>query len=120
MIGFGRQKRNLGAVSSSVLVLDFLESSDGLSGNVASSVAGPSSSSGAEGRVDLRVQLAEVILGEDVDVLGFGDLGVALVTSTTVGSDDLGSPALDLGDVSVVLGVTSGEGGVGKSLKSEF
>ena len=117
MIGFERQKRYLGAVSSSVLVLDFLESSDSLSGNVASSVASPSSSSRVEGGVDLGVQLAEVILGEDVDVLGLGDLSVALVASSTVGSDDLGSPLLDLGDVSVVLSVTFGEGGVGESLE---
>ena len=107
----------IAAVSSVILVLDFLESSDSLSGNVASSVASPSSSSRVEGGVDLGVQLAEVILGEDVDVLGLGDLSVALVASSTVGSDDLGSPLLDLGDVSVVLSVTFGEGGVGESLE---
>ena len=49
------KNKNLITVSSLVLVLDFFESSDGLSGNVASSVTGPSSSGGAEGRVDLGV-----------------------------------------------------------------
>ena len=71
---------------SGVLVLDLLESSDGLSLDLASSVAGPSAGGGADSGVDLAVQLAEVILGEDVDVFGLDDLGVALGSvSVTVG-----------------------------------
>merc|ERR1719515_690592 len=61
------------AVSSAELVLDLLESSDGLSRDASSSFARPSPSGGAQRRVDLRVQLAEVVLGEDGDLVTFLD-----------------------------------------------
>jgi len=107
-------------VFSGVKLLDLLESSDSLSGDVASSIAGPSSGSGAEGRVDLRVQLAEVILGEDVDIVAIhNDLGVALGSlSVTVGSTESVHPFVELVEVSSVLLVFKVEGGIGKSLKN--
>lgn len=104
---------------SSVQVLDLLKSSNSLSGEVSSSVAAPSSGSGAEGRVDLRVQLAVVVSGEDIDISGFLDFGIALSTiSVTVGSSDLSGPLVDLRHVSgVLLAVFDVEGLGGESLE---
>ena len=125
MVFSGRQitcafSEDLSAVESSVLVLDLLKSSDSLSGEFSSSVAAPSSGGGAEGRVDLRVQLAPVVLGEDLDISGFLDLGIALSTvSVAVGCLDSIGPAGDLGHVSGVLSVVFNvEGGVGESLEN--
>ena len=104
---------------SVVLVLDLLESSDSLSVDLASSVASPSSGGGGKSRVDLRVQLAVIILGEDLDISSLIDglLGVALSTvSVTVGTSDLVHPGVDLHDVSGILGVVHVEGSVSKSL----
>merc|ERR1712157_95179 len=111
--------RNLCAVVSVVLVLDLLESSDSLSVDLASSVASPSSGGGGKSRVDLRVQLAVIISGEDLDISSLIDglLGVALSTvSVTVGLGDLLHPAVDLGDVSGILGVVHVKGFGSKSV----
>jgi len=106
-------------VLSVVQVLDLLESSDSLSGNVSSSVTGPFSGSGAESRVDLRVQLAVVVLGEDGDVVFLlDDFGVALSSiSVTVGDDEGIHPCAELGHVSRILLVSHVKGGIGKSLE---
>jgi hypothetical protein len=105
-------------VVSGVLVLDLLESSDGLSLDLASSVASPSAGGGAQSGVDLRVEMAEVVLGEDGDVGSLLDHGVALFSvSVTVGGNDGGHPEVDLLDVSGVLLAVHVEGGFSKSLE---
>jgi hypothetical protein len=111
--------RNLCAVVSGVLVLDLLESSDGLSLDLASSVASPSAGGGAQGGVDLRVQLAEVVLGEDGDLVTFfDDRGVALVSGKlAVRLDDLILPEVELSNVASVLFVLHIKG-LGESLKN--
>ena len=95
------------AVSSAELVLDLLESSDGLSRYAASSFARPSASGGAQRRVDLRVELTEVVLGEDGDLVTFLDeFSVALGScKITVGFDDFSLPEVELLNVSSILGV---------------
>ena len=92
---------------SVVLVLDLLESSDGLSGDLAFSVASPSTGGGRKSGVNLLVQLAVIILGEDGDLITFvDDFSVTFSSgSVTVGLSDLVDPAMDLGDVSDVLGI---------------
>ena len=106
-------------MSSVVLVLDFLESSDGLSLDLASSFARPSAGGGAQGGVDLRVQLAEVVFGEDGDLVTFfDDRGVALVSGKiAVRLDDLILPEVELSNVASVLLVLHIKG-LGESLKN--
>ena len=107
---------------SGVLVLDLLESSDGLSLDLAASVARPSAGGRAQSGVDLRVELAEVVGGEDGDLVSLGnDLRVALGSvSVTVGGGDGAHPVVDLRDVSRILGVIHVEGLGGESLEKNI
>ena len=110
------------AVSSVELVFNLLESADGLSGDASSSFAGPFSSSGAQGSVDLQVELAESLLswlGEDGDLVTFlDDLGAALCSFTrTVGHEDF---CLELINVFRILAVLHIKDGVCESLKNSI
>ena len=84
------------AVSSSVLVLELLESSNGLSGNVASAIASPLSSKGGHGRVELRVQLAVVIGAEDLNVISIIDYLAASSAVLVPGFVNESKPAFEL------------------------
>ena len=70
-------RKSLFAFAAGVLVLELLHSSHNLSGNVSSAVASPLSSERGNGRIELRVELAHVVRGEDSNVIGINDLSAA-------------------------------------------
>ena len=93
----------LSAVSSSVLVFELLESSNGLSGNVTSAIASPLSSKRGHGGVELRVQLAVVIGAEDLNVIGIIDFLAASSAVLVSGIVNENKPVVELVVVSFIL-----------------